>query len=45
MKNNLLKIKSDYPMPLILDGVIQKETLKRIKKSELWLKINLNIIY
>lgn len=28
--------KKKYPMPLILDGQIQKETLKDIKKSERW---------
>ena len=27
----------DYPLPLILDGVIQPETLTQIKKSEKWL--------
>ncbi len=27
----------DYPLPLILDGVIQSETLAQIKKSEKWL--------
>lgn len=37
-KYNFLKLKSDYPMPLILDGNIQKETLKRINKNEIWLK-------
>lgn len=29
---------SEYPMPLILDGEIQQETLKQIKKTEAWLK-------
>ncbi len=28
----------NYPLPLILDGVIQKETLTQIKKSEKWLE-------
>lgn len=41
-KYNLFKLKSDYPMPLILDGVIQKETLKKINKTEVWLKRNLS---
>ena len=41
-KYNLFKLKSDYPMPLILDGVIQKETLKNINKTEVWLKRNLS---
>ncbi len=27
----------DYPLPLILDGVVQKETLVQIRKSEKWL--------
>ena len=27
----------DYPMPLILDGVVSYETLKEIKKNENWL--------
>lgn len=41
-KYNLFKLKSDYPMPLILDGCIQKETLKKINKSEIWLKRTLS---
>lgn len=28
----------DYPLPLILDGVIQPETLTQIKKSKAWIK-------
>ncbi len=28
----------DYPLPLILDGVIQPETLTQIKKSKTWLE-------
>ena len=32
------KIRSSYPMPLILDGKIEKDTLKYIKKNEQWLK-------
>ena len=31
-------LKREYPMPLILDGEINKGTLKEIKKDELWLK-------
>jgi len=27
----------DYPLPLILDGVVEKETLRDIKKNEKWL--------
>ena len=37
-KYNFLKMKSDNPFPLILDGIIQHDTLKYIKKSETWLK-------
>ena len=37
-KYNVLKIKSDYPMPLIIEGEIEYETLKQIKKDEVWLK-------
>jgi len=40
-KYNILKLKSDYPMPIVIDGSIQKDTLKIIKKNELWLKIQL----
>ncbi len=41
-KYNLFKLKSSYPMALILDGLIQKEALKYIKKDEEWLKEELN---
>ena len=34
---NMLRIKSDYPLPLIIDGKIQKDTLKHIKKNREWL--------
>lgn len=34
---NMLKTKSDYPLPLIIDGKIQKDTLKHIKKNREWL--------
>ena len=37
-KYNFLKIKSSNPFPLILDGVIQKDTLKYLKKDEKWVK-------
>lgn len=40
-KYNTLKTKGDYPLPIIVDGIIQKETLKNIKKSSLWLKLYL----
>lgn len=36
-KYNLLKIKSDYPMPLIVEGDIQEDTLKNINKNKEWL--------
>lgn len=36
-KYNLFKLKSSYPMPLILDGSIQKGALKHIHKTEAWL--------
>lgn len=41
-KYNLFKLKSSYPMPLILDGSIQKKALKHIHKSEIWLKNELS---
>ena len=34
---NILKTKSDYPMPLIIDSEIQYETLKYLKKNKDWL--------
>ncbi len=40
-KYNILKTKGDYPLPIIVDGIIQKETLKNLKKSTLWLKLYL----
>ena len=42
-KYNILKIKSTYPMPLIIDGEINKNTLKRINKSIKWLYHKLDI--
>ncbi len=41
-KYNLFKTSSTYPMPLILDGNIQKKALKHLKKSIEWLEYNLN---
>ena len=32
-----LKIKSIYPMPIILDGKIDEDSLKNIKKDKIWL--------
>lgn len=37
-KYNLFKIKTSYPMPIIVDGSVQKKALKYIHKSEDWLK-------
>lgn len=37
-----VKIKSSYPMPLIIDGKLEENTLKKIKKDELWLSKMLN---
>lgn len=37
-KYNFLKTPSAYPMPLILDGSIQKKALKYIKKNQTWLE-------
>lgn len=39
-KNNQF---GDYPLPLILDGEIQKETLEAIKKDERWITRNLKL--
>ena len=36
-KYNFFKLKSSYPMPLILDGEIQKNTLKYIHRDKVWL--------
>ena len=36
------KIKSSYPMALILDSVIQEKTLKQIHKNKSWLKEQLD---
>ena len=40
-KYNLLKLNSNYPAALIVDGVIQDKTLKEIKKSKTWLYLYL----
>lgn len=37
-KYNLFKTKGNYPMPLILDGEIQKKALDYIKKNQSWLE-------
>jgi uncharacterized membrane protein YcaP (DUF421 family) len=41
-KYKLFNIPSNYPMPLIVDGSVQKKALKKIKKSYTWLIYNLN---
>ncbi|MBQ3021398.1 MAG: DUF421 domain-containing protein [Bacilli bacterium] len=41
-KYNILKTKSDYPMPLILEGVIQQDTLENLNKNIEWLNNKLN---
>lgn len=41
-KYNPFKIKSSYPMPLILDGSVQKKALKYIHKNESWLNNELS---
>ena len=37
-KYNFLRLDTTNPFPLILDGKVQKSTLKYLKKSEYWLK-------
>lgn len=41
-KYNVFKTPSAYPMPLILDGNIQKKALKYIRKNLSWLEYQLN---
>lgn len=48
-KYNLLRVKSNYPMPLIVDGELQKKALEYIHKTKYWLekelsKKNLNVM-
>ena len=40
-KYNFFKIKSAYPMPLIVDGSIQSKALKYIHKTSGWLELEL----
>jgi len=35
-KYNILKTNSDYPMPIIVEGEIDNNTLKYIKKNKVW---------
>ena len=37
-KYNLFKIKTSYPMPIILDGEINQKTLEFLKKTKQWLE-------
>lgn len=37
-KYNIFKTKSNYPMPLIVDGVLQEKALNYIKKDKQWLE-------
>lgn len=37
-KYNFLKMTSENPFPLILDGKVQRSTLKYMNKDEIWLK-------
>lgn len=40
-KYNLLKTRSNYPMPIIVDGEIQEKALNYIKKDKHWLELEL----
>lgn len=40
-KYNLFKTNSDYPAPIIVNGVIQENTLQNIRKSRIWIKLYL----
>ncbi|HIQ93709.1 TPA: DUF421 domain-containing protein [Candidatus Ventrenecus stercoripullorum] len=37
-KYNFLRMKTSYPMPLILDGEVNKKTLNYLKKDKYWLE-------
>ena len=37
-KYNVLKTKSNYPMPIIVDGSLQEKALQYIKKDKKWLE-------
>lgn len=41
-KYNFLRTKSDYPMPLIVDGELQKKALSHIRRNKYWLEKELN---
>ncbi len=36
-KYNFIKMSSNYPFPIILDGIIQKDTLNYLKKDRKWI--------
>lgn len=40
-KYNIFKTDSAYPAPIIVDGVIQENTLKNIRKNKIWIKLYL----
>lgn len=40
-KYNLFKTDSAYPAPIVVDGVIQENTLKNIRKNKIWIKLYL----
>ena len=40
-KYNFLRMKTSYPMPLILDGEVNKKTLNYLKKDKYWLETEL----
>ena len=40
-KYNLFKTNSDYPAPIIVNGIIQENTLQNIRKSKIWIKLYL----
>lgn len=40
-KYNFFRLKSSYPMPLIVDGSIQNKALKYIHKTKSWLELEL----
>ena len=42
-KYNKFHFNSSFPMPIIIDGDIQEDTLVHLKKSKLWLNKALNI--
>ncbi len=41
-KYNFFKLKSAYPMPLIVDGRVQDKALKYIRKTKAWLEMELS---